>query len=85
MAINPFFFKKPHSQLFNRGLIIGIEIKDDIINDISVSNSSRKCVYIDANVEKSLYSLNLTGYAKGVYYIAIQGIHKQYKKKNIIN
>ena len=27
----------------------------------------------------------LDGYAKGVYYIAIQGIHKQYKKKIIIN
>ena len=85
MTINSFLFQKPHSQLFNRGLIIGIEIKDDIINDISVFNSSGKCVYIDANIEKSLYSLNLTGFAKGVYYVAIQGVYKQYKNKIIID
>lgn len=65
--------------------VFSIEIKDDAIIDISVTNSLGEYVYVDENIEKSKYILNLTGYAKGVYYIAIQGIHKQYKKKIIIN
>jgi len=63
-----------------RGQVIWLEIKDDTINDISVFNSSGKRVYIDANIERSDYSLNLTSFAKGVYYVAIQGAYKQYKK-----
>lgn len=65
--------------------IFSIEIKDDTINDIYVFNSSGECVYVDANIAKSDYSLNLTGFAKGVYYVAIQGAYKQYKNKIIIN
>jgi len=47
-------------------------------------NSSGECVYIDANIAKSDYSLNLTGFAKGVYYVNIQGFCKHYKNKIII-
>ena len=65
--------------------MFGFPKGEDAIIDISVTNSLGEYVYVDENIEKSKYILNLTGYAKGVYYIAIQGIHKQYKKKIIIN
>ncbi len=62
-----------------------IEINEDTIINITVVNSSGNLVYIDSNIENPIYVLNMIGFAKGVYYIVIQGTHKQYKKKIIIN
>ncbi len=65
--------------------IFTIEIKGDTIIEITVYNSSGKNVYVDSNINESKYFLNLTGFAKDVYYVVIQGAHRQYKNKIIIN